>query len=59
MRKYEVIWRDANDTRGHVRVSKIKGTHASDAIRTVRRLRGDRIYVLGAHAVRSAACGSF
>ena len=59
MRKFEVIWRSANDQRGLVNVSRIKGLNNSDAVRTVRRLQGERIFVLGVNTARSAALGSF
>lgn len=59
MRKHEVIWRSANDQRGLVNVTRVKGLNKSDAIRTVRRLQGDRIFVLGVSTTRSAALGSF
>ena len=59
MRKFEVIWRSANDQRGLVNVSRIKGLNNSDAVRTVRRLQGERIFVLGVNTAANAALGSF
>lgn len=59
MRKFEVIWRSANDQRGLVNVSRVKGLNNSDAIRTVRRLKGERIFVLGVRAPANSAIGSF
>lgn len=59
MRKFEVIWRSANDQRGLVNVSRIKGLNNSDAIRTVRRNQGERIFVLAVHTARNSTVGSF
>ncbi|KPK66514.1 MAG: hypothetical protein AMS21_01780 [Gemmatimonas sp. SG8_38_2] len=59
MRKFEVIWRSANDQRGLVKVSRVKGLNNSDAVRTVRRLQGERIFVLGVQSPANSAIGSF